>query len=73
MSHVARERRARIPDHRHCTICGRPVPPQEEVCSPECRKTYEDRLRRERRTRLFLLILYIALLGSLFVIFFLPR
>jgi predicted nucleic acid-binding Zn ribbon protein len=73
MSQIPRERRARIPDHRHCVICGRPVPPKEELCSDECRGVYQDRLKRERRSRVMLLILYVALMASLFLIFFWPR
>ncbi|MCS7146454.1 MAG: DUF2116 family Zn-ribbon domain-containing protein [Nitrososphaerota archaeon] len=73
MSQQKGEKRARIPDHRHCIVCGRPVPPKEEICSDECRNVYEGRLRRERRTRIFLLILYAALLASLFFFFFIPR
>jgi predicted nucleic acid-binding Zn ribbon protein len=54
-------------------ICGRPVPPKEELCSDECRGVYQDRLKRERRSRVMLLILYVALMASLFLIFFWPR
>jgi predicted nucleic acid-binding Zn ribbon protein len=72
MSQIPREKRGRIPDHRHCIICGKAIPPKEEICSDECRKIQAYRLRRERRTRILILILYVILMGSLLLIFFRP-
>ncbi|MCS7142442.1 MAG: DUF2116 family Zn-ribbon domain-containing protein [Aigarchaeota archaeon] len=60
----------RLPDHRHCPLCGRVMLPDADFCSKECRDKNEERLKRERRSRRIILIVYILLIASLFFIFF---
>jgi predicted nucleic acid-binding Zn ribbon protein len=53
-------------DHRHCKVCGRATPPDEEVCGRTCQ---EERDRRLRTRRSYTLLLYgsIALILLVFV------
>jgi predicted nucleic acid-binding Zn ribbon protein len=41
-------------DHRHCRVCGKVVPPGEEVCSKACRRKREESLR-SRKNMMYLL------------------
>ena len=60
--------------HRHCAVCGTPIPPKEKVCSDKCEKLMVDRQRKVMKTRriiyavfaVFIIIwLYIMLRGQI--------
>jgi len=53
--------RARIIDHRHCRICGKAIPPDQEFCSEDCRRAHEGFQRRQRRMRNIFLLVYILI------------
>ncbi|PUA32922.1 MAG: hypothetical protein B9J98_03270 [Candidatus Terraquivivens tikiterensis] len=36
-----KKEKPKIVDHRHCIVCGRAIPPDEQVCSPDCREKLE--------------------------------
>lgn len=38
-----------IPDHAHCTICGRAIPFGDKTCSKECEGKLADLTRRRKR------------------------
>lgn len=45
--------------HKHCIVCGRAVPPEEDFCSTECRDKYtsaEKSKNKKSNVQLFLLI-----------------
>ncbi|MCS7117707.1 MAG: DUF2116 family Zn-ribbon domain-containing protein [Thaumarchaeota archaeon] len=65
-------KRSRIPEHKHCPICGLPMAVDADFCGESCRKTHEERLRRERRARNFSLLMYIAIMLMLFLFLFVP-
>ncbi|MCS7095241.1 MAG: DUF2116 family Zn-ribbon domain-containing protein [Thaumarchaeota archaeon] len=65
-------RRNKIPDHRHCPICGLPMAVNADFCSEGCKKTNDEKVRRERRARNLSLILYIAVMVTLFIFLFVP-
>jgi predicted nucleic acid-binding Zn ribbon protein len=47
-----------VPDHRHCEICGRVVPPNERYCSPKCEeKAAKERKSMERFRKIWIAIL----------------
>ena len=47
-----------VPDHRHCEICGRVVPPNEKYCSPKCEeKAVKERKSMERFRKIWIAIL----------------
>ncbi|MDJ0275081.1 MAG: DUF2116 family Zn-ribbon domain-containing protein [Nitrososphaerota archaeon] len=58
-------RKVRIPEHKHCPICGRSMPVDADFCSDACRKVNEERLRRERRARTITLVIYAILMAVL--------
>ena len=49
-----------IPDHRHCQMCGKIVPPDQTFCSKACREKFENIIRKRKR---LLLILYLVLIA----------
>ena len=66
------QKKAKIPEHKHCPVCGRSMPVDFDFCSRECREKHYARVRREGRIRLIFYILYFALIISLFLLFFRP-
>lgn len=32
-----------IDPHKHCPICGTPIPLNELVCSPDCQKVWDQK------------------------------
>lgn len=54
-------------DHRHCKVCGKPCPPENEVCSTACRRKREAVLAA-RRNYQWLLYAAIALVVVLFAL-----
>ena len=53
--------------HKHCRICRKPIPLEEDFCSEECRERYEEMVSKRRKK---MYIIY-ALLGVFFVVMFL--
>ena len=43
--------------HKHCPMCGTPMPMSEKFCSPKCEQIYQDNQSKVNRTRR---ILYVA-------------
>ena len=36
-----------VEPHKHCPICGTPIPLNELVCSPDCQKVWDQKLAKE--------------------------
>ena len=58
-------KKVRIPEHKHCPVCGRSMPVDAEFCSEGCRAVNEERLRRERRARTITLLIYAIMMAVL--------
>ena len=43
-----------VDPHKHCPICGTPIPLDELVCSPDCQKVWDQKIAQHKRTRLVL-------------------
>jgi predicted nucleic acid-binding Zn ribbon protein len=45
-----------IPQHGHCTICGKAMPwsEKENYCSPECKAKLEELQKKRKRTLMFM-------------------
>ncbi|MCC7553530.1 MAG: DUF2116 family Zn-ribbon domain-containing protein [Methanobacteriaceae archaeon] len=48
-----------IETHKHCPICGVPIPLKEKVCSPDCEKVYNQRIAQSKKSRMILFALII--------------
>lgn len=63
-----RRRATPVPQHRHCKVCGRAIPPDQEFCSSQCKEDEERRERRAKRmTRIYFIIVF--LLMALLILF----
>ncbi|MBR6023340.1 DUF2116 family Zn-ribbon domain-containing protein [Methanobrevibacter sp.] len=45
-----------VEPHKHCPICGTPIPLNELVCSPDCQKVWDARLNQTKRSRIILYV-----------------
>lgn len=45
-----------IEAHRHCAICGKPIPMDESFCSDKCEEQYQARQKQMMKQRRILLI-----------------
>ena len=48
--------------HKHCPMCGTPMPMDERFCSPKCEATYAERARKVIKTRRIIYIAFAALI-----------
>lgn len=48
-----------VEPHKHCPICGTPIPLNELVCSPDCQKIWNQRLDQQKKSRYGLLAVII--------------
>ncbi|MFO7991189.1 MAG: DUF2116 family Zn-ribbon domain-containing protein [Thermoplasmata archaeon] len=52
--------------HKHCQVCGKPIPLEETLCSEKCRQEYQELLNK-RKKRVYLTYILLAIfLGLLF-------
>ena len=45
-----------VEPHKHCPICGTPIPLNELVCSPDSQKVWDARLNQTKRSRIILYV-----------------
>ena len=48
--------------HKHCMICGKAIPLDEEYCSPECKGVMQTKVKKRRTTWYLYLLLFAALI-----------
>lgn len=58
-----------IEPHKHCPICGTPIPLNELVCSPDCEQIWNQRLSQQKKSRYGLLGVIILFVIVWFVIY----
>mgnify|MGYP000090706664 FL=1 len=49
-----------VEPHKHCPICGTPIPLNELVCSPDCQKVW-DQQKKSRYMLTGVIILFLAI------------
>ncbi len=54
--------------HRHCAICGKPIPMDESFCSDQCQEAYQLKQKQVSKQRKMLLAL--AVIFILVYVFF---
>jgi len=47
---------SKIPQHKHCPVCGRATQVDEEFCGTDCKGLYDQRVAKKKQT----LYLYIG-------------
>ena len=60
-----------VEQHKHCPVCGSPIPMKERVCSPDCEKVLQQKQASIKKTRiaLFAVILIFIIVWAYFMIF----
>lgn len=51
-----------VDQHKHCPVCGTPIPMNERYCSPNCEKLVAERQQKIMRTRRIMYIGFAALI-----------
>lgn len=49
-----------VEPHKHCPICGNPIPLNEFVCSPDCQKVWDAKVNQQKKSRLILYALIVV-------------
>jgi predicted nucleic acid-binding Zn ribbon protein len=49
-----------VDEHKHCPGCGRAIPLNETVCSPECAQIIAENRKKVQKTRRILYIVFAA-------------
>ncbi|MDR3063170.1 MAG: DUF2116 family Zn-ribbon domain-containing protein [Methanobrevibacter sp.] len=57
--------------HKHCPICGTPIPLEEFTCSNKCQMEYNNRMAKSKKSRLmsFAIMVLFIIVGVAFVLF----
>lgn len=50
--------------HKHCKICAKPIPLDEDFCSEKCREEYQDMVSKRKKRQ----YIFYALLAVLIVV-----
>lgn len=59
---------SRVPDHKHCPTCGKPMLPNARFCCVECEEAMAHRSRFQRWTTL-ILVGVLVLIAILWVVY----
>ena len=59
-----------VDNHKHCAVCEKPISPDVQFCSPECKHTALKHKRAQRTTTwtlvgivIFLLVIFVLVSG----------
>ena len=60
-----------VEPHKHCPVCGSPIPMKERVCSADCQKVLEQQQKNIKKSRLMLfgVIVVFILVWAYFMFF----
>ncbi len=56
--------------HKHCKICAKPIPLDEEFCSKKCEEEYEDIVSSRKKKQYIFYALLVLFLIVLFLSFY---
>ena len=51
-----------VDQHKHCPMCGKPIPLDERFCSPNCERILTERQRKITKTKRIMYIAFAALI-----------
>jgi predicted nucleic acid-binding Zn ribbon protein len=51
-----------IEDHKHCIVCGKPVPMDQLVCSPSCDEILKKHQKSAARARTIMLVIIFVMI-----------
>lgn len=57
--------------HKHCPVCGTPIPLEESTCSPKCQEVVVEQQAKLKKSRITLFILMVIfIIVFIFMMFF---
>ena len=56
-----------VEPHKHCPICGTPIPLNELVCSQECQTVWNQKISQHKKSRIALFAIIILFIIVWFV------
>ena len=59
--------------HKHCPVCGTPIPLEETTCSPKCQSVLDEQQAKLTKSKRTLTIVMIVFLIVLALMIFLPK
>ncbi|MDO5850429.1 MAG: DUF2116 family Zn-ribbon domain-containing protein [Methanobacteriaceae archaeon] len=60
-----------VDPHKHCPVCGTPIPLDEKVCSPDCEKVLVLKQKQMKKSRITLFaVIVIFILVWAYLTFF---
>ena len=59
--------------HKHCPVCGTPIPLEETTCSPKCQTVMDEQQAKLNKSKKTLTIVMIVFLIVLALMIFLPK
>ncbi|MCQ2738339.1 MAG: DUF2116 family Zn-ribbon domain-containing protein [archaeon] len=48
-----------VDPHKHCPVCGTPIPLDEKVCSPDCEKVLVLKQKQMKKSRITLFVVIV--------------
>ena len=51
-----------VDQHKHCSMCAKPIPLDERFCSPKCEQIFTERQRKVAKTKKIMYIAFAALI-----------
>ncbi|MFP3872153.1 MAG: DUF2116 family Zn-ribbon domain-containing protein [Candidatus Natronoplasma sp.] len=55
--------------HKHCRVCNKPIPLDEDFCSDKCREEYQDLMQKRRRRQYIIYVLLAVLFVVTYLVF----
>lgn len=55
-------------EHKHCVVCGRAVPMEQDFCSAECKDGYTKADKKKGRTNTIQMVVLIAVMVIMIVV-----
>ena len=59
-----------VEPHKHCPICGTPIPLNELVCSQDCQTVWNQKIAKHKKSRiaLFAIIILFIIVWFVFIV-----
>jgi predicted nucleic acid-binding Zn ribbon protein len=59
--------------HKHCPVCGSPIPLEESTCSPKCQTVMDEQETKLKKSKKTLSIVMIVFLIVFAIMIFAPK
>lgn len=60
-----------VEPHKHCPVCGSPIPLDQRVCSNDCEIVWDQRMKKAKKSKITLFVVIVIFILVWFAITFL--